>query len=56
MNFILSILLLIAFVLGSLTTLLTNKPPYYIVKIPNLKDIYKDNTNNIYKYKLKFIS
>lgn len=56
MNFILNIFIILSFILGIYTVLITNKPPYYIVKIPNLNDTYKDENNNIYKYRLKYIS
>lgn len=42
--------------LGILTVLITNPPPHYIVKTPNLVDIYKDNNNIYYKYELKNIN
>lgn len=40
---------------GFITVILTNPIPHYIIKHPNLIDIYVDDKNNKYKYRLKYI-
>ena len=56
MNNIEFVLFFISFLIGIIITLTTNLPPHYIVKLPNVNDIYKDNNNRLYKYRLKYIS
>ena len=50
-----NICFLISFLLGILLVLITNPPPHYIIKLPNLNDTYIDDKNIKYKYKLDIV-
>ena len=50
-----NICFLISFLLGILLVLITNPPPHYIIKLPNLSDTYIDDKNIKYKYKLDIV-
>ena len=54
MNMLLK-LYIIFFILGSLFVLNKCNIPYIINKNPNLNDIYVDNNNKKYKYKLVLV-
>lgn len=45
-----------SFIYGILFVLYNIKLPIIILKKPNLNDIYRDDNNTLYKYKLKYIS
>lgn len=45
-----------SFIFGILFVLSVIKLPIHIYIEPNLDDIYRDDNNNLYKYKLKYIS
>ena len=47
------IYVLFSFLLGLMLTIITNPPPYYILKLPNITDIYIDDNYKKYKYKLQ---
>ena len=45
-----------SFIFGILFVLSNINVPIYIFKKPNLYDIYRDDNNKLYKYRLKYIS